>query len=206
MDKPNIEWPVIRGTLGVFSLCLLLSALLLVGTFYFRNAMKRDYEAHDNQFKAVSREYLNVDVDERIINEQYPKFIELYNKGVIGEERRLNWVETLESAKTALKVPELSYRIDTRKPYQPDFPLPTGAYELYTSGMTLDLGLLHENDLQSLLDTLDREASGLYSVAKCELSRKEKTITLDPEKTNLHADCNLLWYSIKLSGNREITL
>ncbi|MGH8580511.1 MAG: hypothetical protein ACREVK_10470 [Gammaproteobacteria bacterium] len=206
MNKLNIEWPVIRGALGVFSLCLLLNALLLVSTFYFRNAMKRDYEAHDHQFKAVSREYLNVDVDERIINDQYPKFIKLYNKGIIGEEKRLNWVETLENAKTTLKVPQLSYRIDTRKRYQPDFPLATGAYEIYTSGMKLDLGMLHENDLKRLLDILDREASGLYSVAKCALSRKEKTIALDPEKANLHADCNLVWYSIKLSGNREIKL
>ncbi|MGH8657792.1 MAG: hypothetical protein ACREV4_04735 [Gammaproteobacteria bacterium] len=206
MNKLNIEWPIIGGALGVFSLCLLLSALLLVGTFYFRNAMKRDYETHDNQFKAVSRDYLNVDADERIINDQYPKFVDLYNKGVIGEEKRLNWVETLENAKTTLKVPELRYQIDTRKRYQPDFPLATGAYELYTSGMKLDLGVLHENDLKRLLDTLDREASGLYSVAKCELSRKEKTIALDPEKANLHAGCSLLWYSIKLSGNREITL
>ena len=206
MNKLNIEWPIIRGALGVLSFCLLLSALLLGGTFHFRNAMQRDYKAHDNQFKAVSREYLNVDVDERIINDQYPKFIELYNKGVIGEERRLNWVETLENAKTALKVPELSYQIDIRKRYQPDFPLASGAYEMYASGMKLDLGVLHENDLKSLLDTLDREASGLYSVAKCELSRKEKTIASDPEKANLRADCNLLWYSIKLSGNREIKL
>lgn len=85
MNKLSIEWPIIRGALGVLSLCLLLSALLLGGTFHFRNAMKRDYKAHDSQFKAVSREYLNVDVDERIINDQYPKFIELYNKG--GDRR-----------------------------------------------------------------------------------------------------------------------
>lgn len=206
MDKLNIEWSVIRGALGVFSLCVIVSVLLLAGTFHFRNAMKRDYEVHDNQFKAVSREYFNVDVDERIIADHYPKFIELYNEGVIGEEKRLDWIETLEKAKTTLKVPELSYQIDTRKRYQPDFPLATGPYEIYTSGMKLDMGVLHENDLKSLLDSLDRAASGLYSVEKCELSRKHKTIALDPDKANLNADCNLLWYSIKLSGNREIKL
>ncbi len=204
--KRNIEWSIIRSAVGVFVICLLLSGALLAGSYFFRNNMQKEYEQYQSHFREISQKYLSVDGDEKIIKEHYPRFIELYNRGVIGSEKRLNWVETLQTAGADIKLPAMRYQIESRKSYKPDYDLDTGDFELYATNMKLNLGLLHEVDLAKMLSELNKDASGLFNIKRCKFSRTNKTIELDPEKSNINADCELQWYSLNLSGDRRIKL
>lgn len=204
--KHKIEWSIIRGAMGVFLICLILSIALLSGSYFFRNKMQNEYDQYQSHFREVSQKYLSVDGDEKIIKELYPRFVELYNRGIIGSEKRLNWVETLEAAGKDIKLPAMKYQIESRKPYEPDFELDTGNYELYETEMNLSLGLLHEVDLAKLFNALNKNASGLFNVTQCRFNRTNKKIELDPEKPNLSVNCELQWYSLNLSDDQEIKL
>lgn len=204
--KPRIEWPIIRGAIGVFLVCLLLSGLLLAGSFFFRAQMQNEYDQNQTAFRDISQKYLSVDGDERIIKKHYPRFIELYNRGIIGSEKRLNWVETLESAGKFIKLPAMRYQIDSRKIFEPDFELTTGAYNLYATNMTLSLGLLHEIDLAKLISELNKDATGLFNIKQCRFRKTNKRLETDPEKSNINAECELQWYSLNLSEGQEIKL
>ena len=204
--KRKIEWSIIRSAIGVFVVCLVLSGVLLAGSYFFRDKMQKEYDQYQNHFRDVSQKYLSVDGDEKIIKEHYPKFIELYNRGVIGSEKRLNWVETLQAAGTDIKLPAMRYQIESRKPYEPDYELDTGDYELYATNMNLNLGLLHEIDLAKMISELNKDASGLFNIKRCRFSRTNKGLEFDPEKSNISADCELQWYSLNLSGDQEIKL
>lgn len=206
MKKLNIEWPIIRGAVGVLGLCVVLSAILLSTSFLFRAEMQTDFDKHHRRFKNISQRYLAVDQEEKIIKIHYPRFVELYNQGVIGTEKRLNWLEALRRAGDVIKLPELRYQIESRKAYTPDYANSTGAYELYATSMQLNLGLLHEFDLSKLLSELNDRAAGLYNVVNCSLRRNNKTIALDPDQTNINAHCELLWFSIDLRGAPGIVL
>lgn len=204
--KRKIEWHMIRGAIGVFLACLLLSGALLSASFLFRDKMQKEFDHYQNNFRDVSQKYLSVDGDEKIIRENYPRFIELYNRGVIGAENRLNWVETLESSGKGIKLPGLRYQIESRKLYEPEYPIETGAYELFSTNMKLSLGLLHEVDLAKVIGDLNKNASGLYNFKRCSFVKTSPGIETDPDKSNVNADCELQWYSLNLIGGEEIKL
>ncbi len=204
--KARIEWSMLRGAISTFLLCLLLSSVLVLASWIFHNKMKDEYDFNQAKFREVSQKYLSVDSDEKIIRELYPRFIELYNRGIIGSEKRLNWVETLEAAGREIKLPALRYQIESRNPFEPEFELDTGAYKLYVTKMKLNLGLLHEIDLAKFFDNLNKNASGLYTVKQCRFNRTNKEIKFDPKHPNISADCELQWFSLNLSDGQEIKL
>lgn len=193
------DWSVLRGALGVFVICALLSTIMLGATHFFAEDMASEFRANHARFRDASRKYLSVDQDERAIAEHYPRFVEQHRRGVIGDEHRLNWVEILRGAADDLALPSLSFDIEAQQPFVPDFALDTGAFDVRVSHMHLDVGLLHEGDLARLFALLDERAEGLYSVRSCELQRSEGARRAEG---NLVAGCMLEWYTLELRGNR----
>jgi len=205
MAQAKIDWAVLRGALSVFGICFLVSGIVLSASFYFRDEMNSQFQQHHTAFKSISRQYLSVDEEEDIIKSTYPRFVELYNRGIIGRENRLSWLETLKAAAQEVKIPELRYNIDTRKQYTPEFPLSTGPYQIYSTTMDLDLGLLHEGDFVTLVDRLSRDADGLFNVSKCSFRRLE-SVTTDADSSNIRAECALHWFTVNFPGDKEIVL
>lgn len=197
---------MLRGPAGVLAICVLVGGVMLAGSWFFRAAMQSEYRTHHNRFLQVSRKYLTVDEEERIIRTHYPRFVELYNRGIIGAENRLDWIEALREAGERIGIPELRYRIDAQGELQPDFPVTTGAYQIHASPMELDMGLLHEGDFIALLRELDRKARGLYRVQTCSFKRAATKFELDPTRPNISARCELLWLTVNLGSDREIVL
>jgi hypothetical protein len=207
MKRADIEWPIVRGALGLLGSCLLVSALLLASSFHFRDQMALLLQKHELRFKDISRNYLTLKEKEQILKEDYPRFVGFYNQGIIGPEQRLNWVETLRHAAAGIKIPALRYEIGSRQAYTPGFSLSTAPYQVYTSTMKLNLGMLHENDLVRLLQELDKSAYGLYSVKECALKRVfTKRLEQGPQGQNVSAECILLWFTLNLSSGNEIVL
>ncbi len=203
-NKP--DWSILRGSLILFVICLVASAAMLAGSFEFRQRMEREYDGNHSRFRNASQQYLSVDEEERIIDEFYPEFVRLYRAGLLGGERRLSWLETLREAGDAIKIPELTYKIESQRLSEPDFEVRLGSYGIYVSPMNLSIGLLHEGDLFQLLNALDRDARGQYSVRSCEFKMVEGEINLDPNVSNIKADCLLDWLTVDLSGEERLTL
>lgn len=207
MARPKTDWSVLRGTLVVFGVVTLLAAALVAGSVMFRGAAQRDFKAAQSSFMGISRRYLTLDDEERVIRAHYPRFVELYNAGVIGRENRLAWLETLRTSGERLAVPELRYNIKAREEFDPDFRVSTGRFRLYATRMELEMGLLHEGDFLGVMDALAREAPGLHTVSKCVLERLENADdTLQADRANLSAKCDLHWLTVNLPGGKEIAL
>jgi hypothetical protein len=197
MGYTRADWSVLRGALGVFVICVLLSVTMLGATHFFAESVASEYRNHHGRFRDASRKYLSVDQDERTIAEHFPVFVELHRRGIIGDEHRLNWVEVLGVAAEELKLPSLDYAIEPQQPYVADPPLASGAFDVRVSRMHLTLGLMHEGDLRRLLGVLAQRAEGLYSVRDCAARR-----IVDPTHpdSNLRAECVLEWYTLELRG------
>ena len=206
MRTVDIEWPLLSAPLAALVVALIISALLVIASGYFRDQMAGAYRLNNQKFLEVSRKYLSVDQDELIIKEQYPRFVNLYRRGIVGEEKRLDWVEILKNAAATLKLPGLRYEITSREAYSPAFPLVTGPYQVSTSTMKLELGLLHENDLASLLQDLDEKAPGIYTVKECKLTRAQNVVAEKPDDENVKAECDLLWFTLSLASGEKINL
>jgi hypothetical protein len=199
MHYTRADWTVLRGALGVFVICALLSAIMVGASHYFAEGMASEFRSHHGRFRDASRKYLSVDEEERTIAEHYPQFVELFQRGVIGDEHRLSWVEALRGAAAGLGLPALSFDIEPQQLYTPDFALNTGGFDVRASRMSLSLGLLHEGDLERLFVLLRERADGLYSVRDCEMRR---TTGASQPGSKLSAQCTLEWYTLELRGSR----
>ena len=183
-----------------------LAVALYVASTYFKNEMRDEYRAEHARFRAISQRYLSVDEQERIIREEYPRFVALYDDGIVGAERRLDWLEGVRVTRDNLGLPHLNLRMESQQPAEPGFPVPSGGLELKSSRMQLTLGLVHEGDLLRFFDALESQTPGLFSVERCALTRRQPEIVIDGAERNLDASCELSWYTLELSGGRRVTL
>lgn len=197
--KPGeIDWSVLRGSVALLLVSLLVSGGVLGGSYYFWAKMDKEYRKQNSKLLNIRHRYQTIDDEERIIQTYLPRYRGLEERGVIGREQRLNWIEKLREVSQDLKLPSVQYSIDTQTPFKPDFPVQEMAdFRIYTSRMTLKLGLLHEEDLPRLLAELDEAANGVYSVSKCVIRRNGATFGRNPTKANLTADCELEWLTVR---------
>lgn len=196
MRLPEIDWPVLRGSLLLFGVALVLAVGLIGGGQWFHDEMRARFEKEQKRFQANSRRYLSVDEEERLIGTYLPRYHGLEQAGLVGEEQRLAWVETLRAVSAELRLPEMRYEVAPQKPYQPPVPLPTGGLRVYGSTMKVSLGLLHEDDLFRFLDALQGQAPGTFSVDQCDL-RRAGGLQAEPDHANLDALCELRWVTVR---------
>ncbi len=206
MAQSKVDWTVLRGAISVFLICLLIGGIALGASYYFHEKMETEYRNHHARFRDISRKYLAVDEEERIIESHYPRFAALYRSGILGPEHRLSWLESLRTAGEKIRLPEINYQVNSQSVYIPAFRIDLGAFNIYASEMVLSLGLLHEGDLLGLLNTLDSDAEGLYSVSHCEADRVNEDADFDLMRPAIMAACRLTWFTIDLKGERKLSL
>lgn len=207
MNPENkIDWSVLRGAIIVFVISLIISASLVTGTWYYADYMNLKYNVNKKRFQTVSNQYLAVDQEEKLVRQYYPGFIKLYNNGVIGQERRLNWIEVLRNSSENSKLISLRYEIDPQTQYSPDFTLNYGIFKLFNSSMKLNLDLLHMGDLKNLFNDLDRSAQGIYNISNCRLKRTGGDKFELEIRPNIAAECELHWLNIKRSDGSDIVM
>ena len=112
--------------------------------------------------------------EEREIRDRLVDYRKLLDRGVIGDEQRLDWVDRIGEIKTARKLFDVRYSIEAQRPV--DYPGLAGGgdVEFMASPMKLDMSLLHEEDLFRFLDDLRRALSAHVVVKSCSLQRSER--------------------------------
>ncbi len=202
----NIEFSMIRGALIVLLVSIAIAALMIWFSYYFRGEMFAEYSKHKTQFQNISQRYLAVDQEEKNIRDFYPSYAALYEIGIIGREHRLNWIETLRNLGQEIQIPSVGYQINSQTEYDNRFPVTQGSFKVYVSSMDLNLQLLHEGDLVNLMQKLNENANGIYSIRSCELVRKNDVIKRSTTTSNVDAKCELEWFNIKKSDGTELSI
>ena len=128
-------------------------------------------------------------------------FLFFYNdyksSGLIGKERRLSWIESLESTNGVLRLPRLTYDLNPQEKFvRPGFKVKRGV-EVSSSPMELSMGLLHEEDLFALLEGLRLSIKNLFTVDHCSIARGSSIdSSLDTRSPNLNTKCLIRWVTI----------
>ncbi len=207
MEKKNeIDWSILKGPLIIFCVCLVIASTLIGSSYYFNSNLNKEYINNKSIFQSISRRYLDVDQEEKLLHNYYPQFVKLYNQGIIGHEKRLNWIEALRQAGENVKLPLLTYSINSQEEHIPEYSINYSGYTLYRSSMELNLGLLHEGDLFKLLDYLNQSAEGIYTLSECTFRMNGNKIQFEKDHANISASCLLHWITINLVGGQEIKI
>lgn len=201
MAEPQIEWRALR-TSGILAA---LALLLLVGTVYagsvWLEEKERDYRRARSELSRAANEYRSASDDKAVYEEYAVRFRDLEQRGMIGEEHRLSWIETLQTINQDLKLPVLRYEISPQRTAELDGAgIDTGRFSLRRSDMTVNFGALHEGDVLRLLDTLAGAGDGLMETESCSMkhSRSDGTIVHDAGSANLETSCRLHWYTLRI--------
>lgn len=201
MAEPQIEWRTLRTPAALAATAL----LLLVGTAWagsvWLDEKERDYRRARGELSRAASQYRSASDDKAVYEEYAARFRELERTGMIGEEYRLSWIETLQTINQELKLPVLRYEISPQSTATLDGAgFDTGHFSLYRSDMTVKFGALHEGDVLRLLSTLAGDAAGLMETESCSMkrSRGDGTIAHDAGSANLEVSCRLHWYTLQI--------
>ncbi len=126
----------------------------------------------------------------RELRERLPVYRRLVESGVVGAERRLDWIETIGRIRTQRGLPELRYRIEPRTLLRSLGGQPA-PIDVYASALHLQLALLHEGDLLHFLADLRESRGALHAPRQCQIRRVAAPDAGRGKAPQLEADCRI---------------
>jgi hypothetical protein len=205
-EKGELDWSILKGAMIMFCICLVFGTSLIVWGYYFNTKHSKELSQNKRIFQSISRQYLDVDQEEKLLQEYFPQFVTLYNRGVIGREKRLNWIEALRQSGEKINLPSLRYSISSQEEFIPEFVVNYSGYTIYSSSMELSLGLMHEGDLFELLNYIDEHAEGAYTLSECAFNKNGNEIKFEKNYANIAVTCLVNWLTLDVAGGNRIEI
>lgn len=126
-------------------------------------------------------------VDDPSFRNRLAVFTVLEARGLIGDERRAEWIALLDRMAGGETPSAFAYELS---PAQPPAAADEDALRLRRSILRLDMELLHEGDLIAVLDELTQRIAAIVRVHGCEIARSGKSEAAD-RPAPLAASCRL---------------
>ena len=112
--------------------------------------------------------------EEREIKANLQQYQALAARGIVGKEKRLDWIDTITAIKNERRLFSIGYSIEPQK--ELDYPgfAPGGGVKFVFSRVKIEIQLLHEEDLLNFIDDLAKRGRSYLSVRSCDLQRTER--------------------------------
>lgn len=196
MNLSKQDWNKLRYPIIFLGIALIVATLLVGYAEKRRDDQQQAMMQQESQLNQARQRYQASGQEREVITQYLPLYQQLIQDGFIGEERRLEWVDGLRTIHQQNKLFGINYTIETQQEYKPTFAMNVGPFNLQRSIMKLELAMLHEGDLLTLINALDAQQTTPFIVRDCEVTRTgaTNTSTFGP---NLRADCELDWLTIR---------
>jgi len=189
------DLPRTRGLLIISVLTLVLGAIIAyVSNVVLIEAQQSKITA-DREWSEAHRKLERTKSEKEDLQGYYHQYQNLVEQNVIGQERRLDWIEAIEKIRNKLNIFSVKYKLEPQETLNFETVTTSNSFDLHRSNMTLDFSLLHEGQLLNFLDTLSKEAKGMYLLESCTLTRNDfvRQLRFIP---NLQAKCTLGWITL----------
>ena len=198
MRQIDIDWHYLGRDLAVPLVTTAVAIVLLLASGLFVRVQEDGYSRISIDKDAVNADYDALVVRKRLVDRYHRRYERFWNRGFIGEENRLEWIETLRLAAEDLELPNLAYSLEPQLAVVP--PVPSSSVkadaQVFVSKLELEIGLLHEIDLLRLFDALQTRAPGLVKADRCSLLRQAEQGARTSSDPNIVANCSLAMFSI----------
>jgi len=192
----------LRGSLIVLATFVALGAAAVAFTARLVDKATAEMKVRQAALEEARLRYQRSGDEKDTIVRYLDGYEKLQREGVVGEERRINWIDGLREANIRSELFGVDYQIGVQQPYSGRTHV--AGIEVRQSDMKIRFPLLHEGDLLRFLDTLERQHMGLFLVDKCALERTNQTggaaLRYQP---NLVAECDLTWITLVEESGRE---
>ena len=153
----------------VFVMLLVAGVALLWTARHTLAQQHRKLAAAQADRRHVAERLLRIAHEEREVRDHMELYQRLKELRILGDERRLEWVDALTRIRAERELLDLRYQVERQKVLK-TLPARSGV-ELRSSSMNVELALLHEGDLLRFLGDLRNSGNAYYSVRHCTLTR-----------------------------------
>jgi hypothetical protein len=164
----------------------------------------RQLAQREAQLREARLRIQNAGEEKQMIGQYLGSYQQLARAGFVGDEQRINWLDSLRVANEQARIFGVEYDIGAQKPYVYAAEFNVGQLLLQESLMHLRFRLLHEEDLPRFFDALAAYGGGFFTVDQCTVRRlrpvDEKVAQL---QANLNAECDVRWLTVKPAGPAE---
>lgn len=203
LDKQ--DWKKLQIPLLILSVVIVTVVVLFGSAQYYNTNQAQALQTQQNLLSAARQRYQSSGSEKDMIAEYLPQYQRLINKGFVGEERRIEWVDDLRAQHKNHKLFGINYSISQQEKYTPTFAASLGGFILNRSVMRLDLDMLHEGDLLQLTESLNANHSASFMLRDCEITRLNAGAAFSNQMiANLHAQCDLDWLTLREPAPNQV--
>ena len=195
MTREDLQ--ALRIPLIVLGLTLLASTGVALFSGSLLDSARQTRSQREAQLRAAHLRIQNAGEEKERIVRYLGAYQQLARAGLIGDEQRINWLDSLRMANQDARTLGIEYDIGAQKTYTYAAEFDAGKLLLQESVMRLKLRLVHEEDLSRFFGALATHGGGFFTVDECKIQRlavKEQKTPL-PE-ANLAAECDVRWITI----------
>jgi hypothetical protein len=197
MTRDDIQ--ALRTPLMVLGGVLIAAALLVYFSASMLESSRQQLSQREGQLREARLRIQNAGEEKEMIGQYLAGYQQLARAGFVGEEQRINWLDSLRTANQETNIFGVEYEISAQHAYPHAAEFNPGQLELQESVMRLRLQLLHEGDLPRFFQALARQGGGFFTIDQCVMRRTkagevERSMTFQP---NLAAECELSWLTAK---------
>ena len=193
----------LQKELSTFFICIAIASVMIVVSNSWWQTSYNNKQLAEADLNEARERYFTAINQKKILKLFEDKYIHLQKSGIVGDENRLNWVDTIEKITAENKIPYLKYKINKRQlvdsnELKQNYP----QVALFKSIMTLQMQLLHEGDLYTIINSLDKKALGLFDIKSCSITRnttQTESLLESVTDKNFSAKCELNWYTLQKS-------
>lgn len=195
MNREDLQ--ALRGPLLVLGITLLATVLVVYFSGIMLDEAHRTRTKREGQLREARLQILNAGEEKERIVRYVGAYQQLVRAGFVGEEQRINWLDSLRIANQEAQIFGVEYDIGAQKPYTYANEFDTGKLLLQESVMHLKFRLLHEEDLLHFFQALAHQGGGFFTQDQCQIRRQnakdDKAVQF---QTNLTAECDVRWITI----------
>jgi hypothetical protein len=186
-------------------LTLILTAVAVSAAIGYSRAhwhATRQAEDQARQARNAARDRLaHAETEKLEIAAYQPQYAALRERGLIGEENRLDWAEAMRQIQEQRKLMPITYEFAPQQPVRLETAMDLGGYQMRGSRMNMHMDLLHEGDLFVFLADLRQRS--FYTVQDCSI-RRAASGPPTPLAPTLSADCTLNWLTLAPAPARPV--
>ena len=165
-------------------------AALIWSTGQSRALAQRQLAQVQEERKQNTERLARIAEEEREVSEKLDVYKQLKRLNILGDEQRLEWADAITRIRTSRELLDLSYRVE-RKRLLKSLPGKPDSVDFYASTMSVQMDLLHEEDLLRFLADLRSSGNAYYSVKACNVSRTGLAATGTTITPRLRASCEI---------------
>jgi hypothetical protein len=200
ITREDIE--ALRIPLIVLAITLVAAAATVYMSGGILEAKRQLLVKREGDLRAARLRIQNAGEEKEMISRYLSGYQQLARAGFVGDEQRINWLDSLRIANEEAQIFGVEYDISAQRPYAYAAEFNVGQLVLQESVMHLKFRLLHEEDLPRFFEALARRGGGFYTIDQCTMRRMKDAV---PDKAtamqpNLAADCDVRWLTVKPSA------